>query len=75
MRIDKKSIRINFGTEKGIPLKADNRFQRWASYLSGFRYKIEPVSSEANANCDALSRLPMNGSTESVETNFSQVFV
>ncbi|CAB0041858.1 unnamed protein product [Trichogramma brassicae] len=59
LRTDNKSLQLILGPRKGIPQTADNRFQRWAYYLSGFRYKIEHISSKANANCDALSRLPV----------------
>ena len=62
------------GLRKGIPITADNRLQRYAYFLSGFRYKIEHISSKANANCDALSRLLIDDSTELCDTNFSYVY-
>jgi len=59
LRTDNKALQLILGPRKGIPITADNRFQRWAYFLSGFRYTIEHIKSEANANCDALSRLPI----------------
>lgn len=59
LRTDNQSLKLILGPRKGIPQTADNRFQRWAYYLAGYRYKVEHISSAANANCDALSRLPI----------------
>lgn len=64
LRTDSKALHLILGPRKVIPITADNRLQRWAYYLSGFRYEIEYVKSEANANCDALSRLPVRNDTE-----------
>lgn len=73
LRTDNKALELILGPRKGIPLTADNRFQRWAYYLSGFRYKIQHVKSEANANCDALSRLPIDDNTKLIDSDFSHV--
>ncbi|XP_076660799.1 uncharacterized protein LOC143364225 [Halictus rubicundus] len=73
LKTDNKALQLILGPRKGIPQTADNRFQRWTYYLSGFRYEIEHIKSEANANCDALSRLPIEDETELIDTNFSQV--
>lgn len=62
------------GPRKGIPLTADSRFQRWAYYLSGFKFVIEHVKSEMNANCDALLRLPIDDKTELLDTDFPHVY-
>ena len=60
LKTDNKALQLILGPRKGIPITADNRFQRWAYFLSGFRYTIEHIKSEASANCDALSRLPID---------------
>ena len=73
LKTDNKALQLILGPRKGIPQTADNRFQRWAYYLSGFRYEIEHVKSEANANCDALSRLPIEDETDLIDTSFSHV--
>lgn len=73
LRTDNKALELILGPRKGIPLTADNRFQRWAYYLSGFRYELEHVKSEANANCDALSRLPIDDDTEMIDVEFCHV--
>lgn len=64
LRTDNKPLQLILGPRKGIPATADNRLQRYAYYLSGYRYTIEHVKSEANANCDALSRLPIEDDTD-----------
>lgn len=38
---------------------AATRFQRWALYLGGYRYKLHYVPEKQLLNSDALSRLPM----------------
>ncbi|XP_046750596.1 uncharacterized protein K02A2.6-like [Diprion similis] len=60
LRTDHKPLEHIFGPTKGIPLKAASRLQRWAYFLSGFRYKIEYIKSECSRNCNALSRLPVD---------------
>lgn len=76
LRTDNQSLKLILGPRKGIPETADNRFQRWAYYLSGFRFKIEHISSKANANCDALSRLPVREEVDltELESDFSNVY-
>ena len=64
LRTDNKPLELILGPRKGIPQTADNRLQRYAYYLSGFRYRIEHVKSERNANADALSRLPVEDTTD-----------
>lgn len=76
LRTDNQSLKLILGPRKGIPETADNRFQRWAYYFSGFRFKIEHISSKANANCDALSRLPIKDEVDltELEPEFSNVY-
>ncbi|XP_029156062.1 uncharacterized protein K02A2.6-like [Nylanderia fulva] len=78
LRTDNKALQYILGPRKGIPVTADNRLQRYTYYLSGFRYTIEHVNSKANANCDALSRLPIADAESDqifreLETEFSYV--
>ena len=73
LRTDNKALGLILGPRKGIPVTADNRLQRWAYFLSGFRYTVEHVKSEANANADALSRLPIDDDTEMIDVDFSNV--
>ena len=40
LRTDNKALELILGPRKGIPITAGNRFQRWANFLSSFRYKI-----------------------------------
>lgn len=54
---DHKPLLTIFGENKGIPLMAAARMQRWALILSGFNYKIEFVKG-VNNEADNLSRIP-----------------
>lgn len=47
-----------------------SRLQRWAYFLSRFSYDIEYIRSESNGNCDALSRLPVDGKTPVFDNEF-----
>ncbi|XP_046608775.1 uncharacterized protein K02A2.6-like [Neodiprion virginianus] len=71
LRTDNQPLQLILGPRRGIPATANNRLQRWAYYLSGFRYTVEYIKSKDNANCDALSRLPIEDETELLENNFS----
>ena len=46
--------------EKGIPVTAAARMQRWALFLSGHDYEIVHKSTKQHGNADGLSRLPVN---------------
>ncbi|RXN30262.1 putative protein K02A2.6-like protein [Labeo rohita] len=57
-----------FSPQKGVPLTAAARMQRWALFLGGHRYRIEFKRTNRHANADGLSRLPLDlTSTESVK--------
>lgn len=74
LRTDHKPLEFIFGPKRGIPLTAASRLQRWAYFLSGFRYKIEYIKSEDNGNCDALSRLPVDDDTDIFGADFTPVY-
>lgn len=53
------------GPKKGVPSLAAARLQRWAVLLSAYKYDIKFKSTQAHANADGLSRLPLTtNSTE-----------
>ncbi|XP_055307289.1 uncharacterized protein K02A2.6-like [Sitodiplosis mosellana] len=56
LRTDHKPLVTIFGENKGIPVMAAARIQRWALLLSGFNYSIEYVKGALNTS-DSLSRL------------------
>lgn len=64
---DHKPLEALFGEHKGIPQIAAGRLQRWAMFLSGFRYKFEYIQSKDNGGADGLSRLPIPEQAEEVE--------
>lgn len=56
---DHWSLTSIFGPHTGIPSLAASRLQRWALILSAHNYEIKYRRSEAHANADGLSRLPL----------------
>lgn len=63
IRTDHQNLREIFGDKKTPPVAAA-RLQRWAIFLSMYQYKIEYKKAALMRNADALSRLPLNESTE-----------
>lgn len=57
LQTDHKPLISIFGENKGIPLMAAARIQRWSFLLSGFDYTIRHIKGEHNY-ADALSRMP-----------------
>ena len=56
-----------FNPKSTIPTLAAAQMHRWALVLSALDYKTEYKRSEDLTNCDALSRLPHEASTEGSE--------
>lgn len=52
LELDHKPLLALFGEEKGIPLMATGRLQRWALYLSGFIYMFQHVKGISNGGAD-----------------------
>ena len=62
---DHKPLMAILGPKKGVPSLAAARLQRWAVLLSAYKYDIKFKSTQAHANADGLSRLPLTtNSTE-----------
>jgi len=61
-----------YGENKGIPVMASGRIQRWALYLSEFVYQILHVKGNDNKVADGLSRLPdkYDVQTQTNETDY-----
>lgn len=51
--------------DKALPVMASPRMHRWGIILSGYSYDLQYRPGIENANCDALSRLPL---THTVKT-------
>ena len=56
---DHKPLTAIFGSNKSIPPLAAARLQRWALLLAGYNYRIVFRPTQAHANADSLSRLPL----------------
>ena len=56
---DHKPLLALFGSQRGIPVMAASRLQRWALVLAGYSYSIEFKPTDKHGNADCLSRLPM----------------
>ena len=68
---DHKPLTTILGPKKGVPTLAAARLQRWAVTLSAYDYDIYYRKSEDHANCDCLSRLPVDRNEHEEEVNFS----
>ena len=76
---DHKPLTTILGPKKCIPPLAAARLQRWAIILSAYTYQIEFRPTQAHANADGLSRLPLSDNTtegrssEPRDFNISQI--
>ncbi|XP_045510461.1 uncharacterized protein K02A2.6-like [Colias croceus] len=59
LRSDHRPLSYIFGKNKGIPITAASRLQRYAVKLAAYDFDIEFVSSKNNCFADTLSRLPL----------------
>ncbi|CAI6346892.1 unnamed protein product [Macrosiphum euphorbiae] len=75
LRTDHKPLVSIFGENKGIPVMAAHRLQRYAVFLSGYSYKIEFINGVNNGNADALSRLPIKDSDNINDAESDNFFI
>lgn len=61
---DHEPLQFIFSNNKGIPITANARLQRWAIILSGYDYNIRYLKGKNISNADGLSRLPEKKITE-----------
>ena len=59
MVTDHKPLVTILGPKEGIPPLAAARLRRWALILSAYQYSIEFRKTEAHANANGLSHLPV----------------
>ncbi|XP_048485025.1 uncharacterized protein K02A2.6-like [Plutella xylostella] len=59
LRSDHRPLSYIFGKNKGLPVTAASRLQRYAVKLAAYNFNIEFVTSAKNCFADALSRLPL----------------
>lgn len=73
LKTDNKPLTYIYNPNKEIPLTAASRPQRWAYFLSSFRYTVEHVNTKQNGNCNALSRHPINDEMPVFEGPFMNI--
>ena len=59
IKTDHKPLTHIFSESRAVPTMASGRIQRWALTLGAYDYHIRFRQGKANANADALSRLPL----------------
>lgn len=67
IRMDHKPLLGLYGENKPIPIRHQDRIQRWSVWLSGFDYELEHIKGKENYIADCLSRLPIKTNTVSDE--------
>ncbi|XP_039757341.1 uncharacterized protein K02A2.6-like [Pararge aegeria] len=68
LRSDHRALSYIFGKNRGIPLTAASRLQRYAVKLCAYDFEIEFVRSIENCQADALSRLPLSSTSGRVKS-------
>ena len=71
---DHKPLTAIFGSNKSIPPLAAARLQRWALLLAGYNYRIVFRPTQAHANADSLSRLPLPNSEKDTKAPDPKLF-
>lgn len=71
LRSDHKALSYIFAKNKGLPLTAASRLQRYAVKLAAYNFDIEYVSSAQNSFADSLSRLPLDAPKKHTKNEFS----
>ena len=71
---DHKPLTTIFGQKRGTPPLAAAHLQRWSLILSAYSYNIEYHSTEAHANADSLSRLPLKSQEAPITSDEPAVF-
>lgn len=69
IQTDHRPLLSIFGSNKGVPTTTSCRLQRWALFLSSFRFQIEYVPTKEFGKVDCFSRLPVGDDTEFNETD------
>ena len=71
---DHKPLTTIFKPKRGTPPLAAPHLQRWSLILSAYSYNIEYRSTEAHANADSLSRLPLKSQEALITSDEPAVF-
>ena len=71
---DHKSLTTIFIAKRGTPSLAVTRLQHWSLILLAYSYNIEYRPTEAHANADSLSRLPLKSQEAPITSDEPAVF-
>jgi hypothetical protein len=71
---DHKPLVNIFGPKTGVPTLAAQRLQGWALILMAHQYDIQYRKSADHANCDTLSRLPLDVQESDAEARESPIY-
>ncbi|XP_031347132.1 uncharacterized protein K02A2.6-like isoform X2 [Photinus pyralis] len=72
---DHLPLKTILGAKNKIPTLSAARLQRWALILQAYQYEIKYRKGQDMANADAMSRLPLEESTEEKAYSFSDYYV
>jgi len=70
---DHKPLTCIYHEDKGIGKMAASRLTRWGVFLMEYNYKIRYRPTKEHANCDALSRLPVEKKSSQRSNQVSEV--
>ena len=75
LQTDHKPLQFILKPERGVPVAAAARIQRWCLFLAAYSYDIQFRSTGKHANCDGLSRVPcVEGLASSESADWVDVF-
>jgi transposase InsO family protein len=73
LNTDHRPLLTIFNPTKPLPVATANRLQRWAMFLMTYTYNIHFKPTQAHANADALSRLPIADNSFSSDEDSLQI--
>ncbi|XP_054275642.1 uncharacterized protein K02A2.6-like [Macrosteles quadrilineatus] len=69
---DNKPLSRIFSHDHSLPKMTTARLLRYASFLSGFNYKLKNKSGDENENADCLSRAPLSQDSRSTDMKINE---
>lgn len=63
-----------FSPQRGVPVTASSRLQRYSLFLSAYEYEIGSRKTSKHANADSMSRLPLKSTESDVTIDMVDAF-